>query len=202
MAMIAAAAIPAVIGAVSSYMGNKAAAKQAEKARQDALAWRKEVTTAAQPFLTGSTNAYNLLGNALGLGGQEGIQSYLSASLNPLLAGAQSNAVDALNQKYAAMGYGPMDGNKIASANRLLQDMYLNQYNTGVNNLNSMAQGMGNIGSNFYGTASNALNASTTAGLTQGQYNGQAIGGAGNYLMQGASGVLNSPQVQNYLNSK
>lgn len=196
---IAIVALAAAAGsAAASYFGNQAAAKQAEKARQDAIAWRNQVTKAAAPFMQGSQTDYSVLANAMGVNGQQGIQSYLTNSINPLLAGAQSNALDALNQKFAAMGYGPLSGNQIAAGNKLMQESYLNQYNTQVAQLAQAAQAQGAIGANMYGTAGASLGPSTQAGLAAGQYQGQAIAGAGQTMSQGVMGAASSPAAQQW----
>ncbi len=188
----------AAASAASAYFGNQAASKQAEKARQDALAWKNQVAKAASPFLQGSQTDYGVLANAMGVNGQAGMQSYIDNSLNPLLKGAQSNALDALNQKYAAMGYGPLGGNQIAAGNNLMQSSYLNQYNQQVAQLAQAAQAQGSIGANMYGTAGQALGASTQAGLANAQYQGQAIAGAGQAGAQGMNALAQNPQAQSW----
>jgi hypothetical protein len=194
IAIVAAAAV----SAASAYFGNQAASKQAEKTRQDTLSWQKRAEAAAQPFLQNSQTDYGVLANAMGVNGQQGMQSYLQNSMNPLLAGAQSNALDAMNQKYAAMGYGPLSGNQINSANNLMQSSYLGQYNTQVAQLAHAAQGQGAIGANMYGVSASALGPATQAGLMQGQYAGQAIAGAGQAASQGISALGGNPGAQSW----
>jgi hypothetical protein len=194
IAIVAAAAI----GAASAYFGNQTASKQAEKVRQDAVNWRNQVVKAADPFLQGAQNDYSVLDNAMGVNGQAGMQSYMTNSLNPLLAGAQSNALNALNQKYAAMGYGPLSGNQIAAGNNLMQQSYLNQYNQQVSQLAQAAQGRGAIGANMYGTAGQANAYSTQAGLASAQYQGQAIAGAGQQAANGLTSLAGYPGASNW----
>lgn len=189
MAIAIALVASAAISAYSSYAANKSASKKAEQARQDAANWKNQVVKAADPFLKGSMADYGVLSNATGVNGQAGMQSYLDNSINPLLGSAQNQALTALNQKYAAMGYGPMTGNQIAAGNNLMQTSYLDQYNKQVAQLSQIASQKGSIGANMYGVAGQALNAQTQAALASAQYSGQAIAGAGNAVAQGISGL-------------
>jgi hypothetical protein len=201
MAALAVAAIPALIGAAGSYFGGKSAEKTAKEQAAAAAAWRAQVTQAASPFLQGSQQGYSAVADALGLNGAAGMQSYLTNSMNPLLAGAQGNALDAMNQKMRAQGYAPMaqSGNTISEANKLLQGMYLNQYNQQVGQTLQDAQGQGGIAASMYGTAGSSLNPQVTAGLASAGYGGGATGSLGYYGMQGATGYLSSPDGKSFL---
>jgi hypothetical protein len=191
---MAAAAVPAIVGGIMGQNANNKAAEQA--AAQ--LAYQKQVQGQlfglADPYNKGSQASYGALANAMGVNGQAGMQSYLTNSINPLLAGAQGNALDAMNQKYAAMGYGPMSGNQMAAGNNLLQGMYLGQYNTQVGQLSNAAAQEGGLATNLYGAGAGVASASNQPASQLAQYTGQAAGQMGAGLSQGLGAALGSPQ--------
>jgi hypothetical protein len=191
---MAAAAIPAIIGGIQ---GNKANSAAAEAAAQQ-LAYQKQVQgqlfSLADPYNKGSQASYGALANAMGVNGQAGMQSYLTNSMNPLLAGAQGNALDAINQKYAAMGYGPVSGNQMAAGNNLLQGMYLGQYNTQVGQLSNAAAQEGGLATTLYGQGAGVASASNQPASQLAQYTGQAGAQMGAGMSQGLGAALGSPQ--------
>jgi hypothetical protein len=198
---IAAAAVPAIIGGIMGSNANDEAAKVA--AQQ--LAYQKQVQgqlfNLADPYNKGSLASYGTLANAMGVNGQAGMQSYLTNSINPLLAGAQGNALDAMNQKYAAMGYGPVSGNQMAAGNNLLQGMYLGQYNTQVGQLSNAAAQQGGLATNLYGAGANVAGASNQPASQLAQYTGQAGAQMGAGISQGLGAALGSPQGKSMLGS-
>ncbi len=196
---MAAAAIPAIVGGI---MGSEANDKAAEVAAQQ-LAYQKQVQgqlfNLADPYNKGSLASYGALANAMGVNGPAGMQSYLANSMNPMLQGAQGNALDAMNQKYAAMGYGPMSGNQIAAGNNLLQGMYMNQYNTQVGQLANAAQAQGGLATTLYGQGAGVASASNQPASQLAQYTGQAGAQMGAGISQGLGGALGSPQGKSLL---
>lgn len=198
---MAAAAVPAIVGGI---MGSDANDKAAEQAAQQ-LAYQKEVQgqlfNYAQPYNQGAQAGYGALSNAMGVNGQAGMQSYLTNTMNPLMQGAQGNALDAMNQKYAAMGFGPMSGNQIAAGNNLLQNMYLGQYNTQVGQLSNTSAQQGGLATNLFGSGAQVAGASNQPASQLAQYTGQAAGQMGAGVSQGLGAALGSPQGKSMLGS-
>jgi hypothetical protein len=185
-----------LISGVSSYYGNKTAASIASANAAASAAWRGQVTNAAQPWKTTSESSYNLLGQALGTQGASGVQSYLANYVTPLMSGVESNATKQLSQKYAAMGYGPVSGNASKEIASYLSQLELNQYNTGVQNLQNAASSSGSLAASMYGTAGQSLSSQTSSSNTAAQYSGQSVAGLGS----GVSSAVSS--LSNYLNSQ
>jgi hypothetical protein len=185
----------ALIGGVSSALGNATAANAANKAAEVQAETRAENTANLQPYMTAGTGALSTYMNALGLNGGAAQNGYYSGvgnvNNNPGYQAELSAGNTSIMKNAAALGLGGAQantlyniGNYSGNLANTFQQQQLNEI-AGVSNQGQQA-GQALTGANTVGANNQAGNM-----VTAGNYQGGIYNGLGQASNQG---------VQNYLN--
>lgn len=205
---LAAAVIPAVIGAGASIYGaNKAASTAKSAARQQASGIERGIDESAgfydeaqnylAPYTASGEQYRGLMDDIVGLGGQEGsdraLAMYRGSPSAALLEDVKGETFRRGMNTFAASPQGANSGRTIEDLSRRMSDVTLNDYyqwqglgkdiyGTGANAANASANLASNRGGQILGARTGQGTAQASGTAAAGLYNAAGMSGAGNYL--------------------